>query len=860
MTMHVTPAEAMRTTPLLAAPVQARSHIRDIADAPLPRAYIVGAAGSGKTALLRHLRDLLSSRGAVFHLLDDRLDPVSVPLSEVLIVDGLHLLDEARTEGVLRRAQNPDASIVVATRPWPRSSAGSAIARRLGADSPSIVLGPATRAEVVDLLEAQGRTLPPACIDAILALTGGLGWLVARAIDAHDTARCTDPLGHADLWRSVEAHVSHRLDLIDDARLAHFLEVLALVRDGHAGPEGEQVSDLIAQGHAEGLLLRNGTMVPVVRSAIREALPPQRLADLGADAVDEIAAAVAAGDEPSRAWVRAAGDPRLGASLAERGDHLLQTDPARAADLYDLAAKCGFAARDLDLHRAMAAWRTGDLDGAAGFVDASWPETDPARRMALADVSAACWAARGMMSTGSDVYSLLPTTDGVTSAKAALAHVAAGSPERLADGQTSVAAGGTELSGSMSTLSIAMRELRSGLCASLDALPTSRALTHLVRASELHTAARVSDPLPELPAVVAASVALGYGDLATVRRVIDGAVAGSQGGQWALRRLLLWQAWMAIQGERPTDARQALQRAEQLPPPTSPRDELLRQSVLVSLARRYADMASLEAAWSEAMPGVRHVEVDLYTILPLSSLICAAARVGDATTLHPHFVSALDILGRLGEPPLWSAHLRWAGVQQGIVLNRPEMLKPHARALVAAAAHSPLASAMARAGGVWVAVLGGSVDPDAVEAAGRSLAAAGLAWDGARLAAHGARRTDDRKVSSRLLSCARELHPPDVTPRPERAEREEAGATPSAHAVGVALSEREAEVGRLVLEGRTYAEIGAAMFISPRTVEHHVAHIKRRLSVTSRSDLMAKLRVSVELATTTQGSSRRVIS
>lgn len=856
--MHVTPAEAMRTTPLLAAPVQARSHIRDIADAPLPRAYIVGAAGSGKTALLRHLRDLLSSRGAVFHLLDDRLDPVSVPLSEVLIVDGLHLLDEARTEGVLRRAQNPDASIVVATRPWPRSSAGSAIARRLGADSPSIVLGPATRAEVVDLLEAQGRTLPPACIDAILALTGGLGWLVARAIDAHNTARCTDPLGHADLWRSVEAHVSHRLDLVEDGRLAHFLEVLALVRDGHAGPEGEQVSDLIAQGHAEGLLLRNGTMVPVVRSAIREALPPQRLADLGADAVDEIAAAVAAGDEPSRAWVRAAGDPRLGASLAERGDHLLQTDPARAADLYDLAAKCGFAARDLDLHRAMAAWRVGDLDGASGFVDASWPETDPAHRMALADVSAACWAARGMMSTGGDVYSLLPTTDDATSIKAALAHVAAGSADRL--GRSSGAPGGADAPGSLSTLSIAMRELDSGLRASLNVAPTSRALTHLVRASELHTAARNCDPIPELPAVVAASVALGYGDLATAARVIDGAVAGAQGGQWALRRLLLWQAWMAIQGERPTDARQSLRRAEQLPPPTSPRDELLRQSVLVSLARRYADMASLEAAWEEAKPGVRHVEVDLFTVLPLSSLICAAARVGDATTLHPHFVSALDILGRLGEPPLWSAHLRWAGVQQGILLNRPEMLKPHARALVAAAAHSPLASAMARAGGVWVAVLGGSVDPDAVEAAGRSLAAAGLAWDGARLAAHGARRTEDRKVSSRLLSCARELHPQDVTPRPESAEPEAAGATTSPHAVGIALSEREVEVGRLVLEGRTYAEIGEVMFISPRTVEHHVAHIKRRLSVTSRSDLMAKLRVSVNLATTTENSSRRVIS
>ncbi|MHA6525274.1 LuxR C-terminal-related transcriptional regulator [Tessaracoccus sp. G1721] len=854
--MHVTPSEALRT-PLLAAPGQARSHIRDISEAPRPRAYIVGAAGSGKTALLRQLRDLLGARGAVFHVLDERMDPASVPPSEVLIVDGLHLLDAARVEAVRLRAQDPEAALVVATRPWPRSSAGSAIARRLGADSPSIVLGPATRSEVVDLLKEQGRTLSSACIDAILALTGGLGWLVARAIDAHDSGPCTDPLRHADLWRSVEAHVSHRLDLLDDGRLAHFLELLALVRDGHAGPDGEDVSDLIAQGYAEGLLLRNGTMVPVVRSAIREALPPQRLADLGADAVDEIAAAVAAGDEPSRAWLLAAGDARLGASLAEHGDHLLQADPERAADLYDLASKYGFAGRDLNLHRAMAAWRVGDLDAAAGFVDASWPQADPAQRMALADVSAACWAARGMMSTGSDVYSLLTTTDGETSVKATIADVAAGSAERLADVRHSVS---PDEAGSMSTLSIALRELESGLRASLDAAPSSSALTHLVRASELHTAARTSDPVPELPAVVAASVALGSGDLATARRVIDGAVAGSQGGQWAHRRLLLWQAWIAIQGERPTDARQALQRAETLPPPTSPRDELLRQSVLVSLARRYADMASLEAAWAEAMPGVRHVEVDLYTILPLSSLICAAARVGDATTLHPHFVSALDILGRLGEPPLWSAHLRWAGVQQGIVLNRPEMLKPHARALVAAAAHSTLASAMARAGGVWVAVLGGSVDPDAVETAGRSLAAAGLAWDGARLAAHGARRTDDRKVSSRLLSCARELHPQDVTPRPERVTPEPSGAPAAPHAAGVPLSEREVEVGRLVLEGRTYAEIGEVMFISPRTVEHHVAHIKRRLSVTSRSDLMAKLRVSVELATTTQTSSRRAIS
>ena len=67
-----------------------------------------------------------------------------------------------------------------------------------------------------------------------------------------------------------------------------------------------------------------------------------------------------------------------------------------------------------------------------------------------------------------------------------------------------------------------------------------------------------------------------------------------------------------------------------------------------------------------------------------------------------------------------------------------------------------------------------------------------------------------------------------------------------AGAEGNPLSERELDVARLVLQGKTYAEIGEAIFISPRTVEHHVASIKRRLEATSRSDLIAKLRLTIE--------------
>ena len=57
------------------------------------------------------------------------------------------------------------------------------------------------------------------------------------------------------------------------------------------------------------------------------------------------------------------------------------------------------------------------------------------------------------------------------------------------------------------------------------------------------------------------------------------------------------------------------------------------------------------------------------------------------------------------------------------------------------------------------------------------------------------------------------------------------------------LSEREWEVADLVLAGLTYKQIGDRLFISAKTVEHHVARMRQRLGATSRSDLLAQLRV-----------------
>jgi len=52
------------------------------------------------------------------------------------------------------------------------------------------------------------------------------------------------------------------------------------------------------------------------------------------------------------------------------------------------------------------------------------------------------------------------------------------------------------------------------------------------------------------------------------------------------------------------------------------------------------------------------------------------------------------------------------------------------------------------------------------------------------------------------------------------------------------LTEREAEVLRLIALGHTNAEIGERLFLSVRTVESHRAHIQQKLRLSSRAELV----------------------
>jgi len=64
-------------------------------------------------------------------------------------------------------------------------------------------------------------------------------------------------------------------------------------------------------------------------------------------------------------------------------------------------------------------------------------------------------------------------------------------------------------------------------------------------------------------------------------------------------------------------------------------------------------------------------------------------------------------------------------------------------------------------------------------------------------------------------------------------------AVPAARAAGVSdgLTAQEAQVARLAREGLSNPEIGARLFISPRTAQYHLSHVFIKLGITSRSQL-----------------------
>lgn len=809
-------------------------------DRPI-RGVIVGPAGSGKSAALRLVRDELRARGIQTTAALAAPPATSAAAARpVVLIDDAHLLPDAEIDALAAYAADPDASLVVAHRPN-GTAALLRLSARLEDGVPPILLGEVTAEQI-----GEATRIPLHCAQALVRQTGSLTWLTAAAVDAHDAGTCDVDPAHRDLTRGLRGIIAHRLDHFDISTRAA-IEMLCLFDPaGLAGaqPEAGTWDDTISAGRAAGLLGPNGTPPPAVRAAVRAVIPAHRLVALVAAAGAET---TASDDEDwsDADWTDHATAPAAGtrtARLIARADAARTDDPARALALYREALIAGAEPRDLGIRYGIASLSTGDLDSAAACFDRMLHSADDDEAADAAAAAIAVWAARGALAAGATG---LAGADADADADADAAGGMPSSVSPVAYSRMALAAVGAGTApppvpafppGVNDTLMVASEALGTALAASLGD-DVVAAVDGLLLASELYSATHSDFPLVEPPAVVAAAAALAIGALPVAAAVLDAAVHAQQCGPWARPRLRLWQAWIAIHAARPDEARAHLDRALDCGVALQPRDRLILAACEVALARRYAHTAEVQTVFREASRHLLRRRFDTFLHPFLGELMLASVRVGSPEAVDRHYAAALGDLERLGSPPLWAPPLRWSGVQRGIMRGRPDELAPHARALLAAAAHSPFAAQLAVAGRTWTDVLAGRVDAAVVESAAQALAQQGLAWDGARLAAHGAARTDDRHAAAQLLACARDLHPKQVLGS-EPATAPVPIATPD----GSALSTRELEVARLVVRGKTYVEIGQTLFISPRTAEHHIARIRRRLDASSRSDLLTKLR------------------
>lgn len=233
--------------------------------------------------------------------------------------------------------------------------------------------------------------------------------------------------------------------------------------------------------------------------------------------------------------------------------------------------------------------------------------------------------------------------------------------------------------------------------------------------------------------------------------------------------------------------------------------------------------------------------MDLYSLLPLGEMSVVASRLQDGHRITAQLDQANQLLEGLKRPALWSAAFHWYGVHAAILAEKPADLIPHADALVSASHHSRYAAVLATAGQAWLRVLQDDVDPSVVLRSVHSLQQVGLPWDASRLAAQAAARTTDRNAMLLLLQTARSAQRfglSEVTPSASSS----TGQSNKNGRGGTQLSEREWEVAHLVLHGNSYREIGERLFISPKTVEHHVARIRRRIGAESRAEMLETLR------------------
>ncbi|BBX98551.1 helix-turn-helix transcriptional regulator [Mycobacterium lacus] len=800
------------TEPGTEIPPSAREAIRALANAATAPAKVLisGGIGTGKTTVLAAARDGLRRAGLTVLARPPRDDD---PPDAALVVDDAQLLTDAELSDLADRAADPRATVVVAAEAQEQRAALRALTTVIERDGSRIALGP----------------LPVA--DHLLDCTAGLPFLVhAVSAGAQSPAqlakfalierlrRHDDPtldtllimslsqeLGTADVAAALAISAADARGLVDRARAS------GLVEPSHTAAFLRSVHDAVAQ------IVGNAHHHEVETALLRTQF------DMSAVSPD---LALRLSEHGLR-------DDRL-ADLLTRHAAQARGRSERAARLYRAAIDAGATGLTARLADALAL--SGDCAAAAALADDLLASSNSVERAAAVRIAGSVAAHEGNAGQAAELFGWLgPYPDAVVGAAAAIALAGTG------DLASARAALRLKDAGPPTMAARASRSLAEGLLMTMDR-PYPAAMTRLGQA--IAAERTMTEVIPDSPAALVALAAIHAGDPVRARSVIGRAVCAGDDALFRRRHLLL-SGWIKMQdGQLPWASADAVAAASG---DLRRRDTLWAAALQTAIARRGGDAGALQNHWYAAMEVLAEYSVDLFTLLPLGELWIAAARMRQLDQMRHTLDQAFSLLESLGNPALWSVPLHWAGVHAGIVANSPEAVAPHGQALSGAAVGSALARALSGAGRTWLRVLADQVDPAEVTAAARALSHVGLTADATRLAGQAALQTPDARVSGAMLQLARDLKlsagPTEMAGETPDEEPATGSPPPPRHPpAGSPLSDREREVAELLLLGMPYRDIGGQLFISAKTVEHHVARIRRRLGAGSRSEMLSMLR------------------
>ncbi|MDR7301758.1 LuxR C-terminal-related transcriptional regulator [Haloactinomyces albus] len=810
-------------------------------------AGIQGSGGYGKTALLARLARIYRDAGITVY--DTTALPAD-PSDAAVLVDDAHRIDEATLRTLEELAENSATRLVVAYRPWPRSEALAALVGALGRRLQPILLRELNRGEIAEQAEtALGAPVTSDLVEHLRSRTGGVPRLVSRLLSAVDSGDI-DSDGNPGMPQAVLDRFHHDLDQFG-GHARDCLVAVALGATAHPAllasaldVESTAVTEAMSAVRASGLVDAHDGLLPVARDAVLALTPWQRrlevLRRLIRMQLDRGGSVLALVQPLLGAESALLSEPTMAAAFEKAGDEAWVNSPELAVRLFDAAVSAGTAVTSVAARRARAAAAAGDLDEALRTADQVIVDDAIADRDLGIRVAAAVLAHRGLLARSTELcrWSVEHVRWSGDVAFAVLGMTGTGRLEEAGQLLRSPADVGppTTLSGAAAQLAEGMHESVTG--------SATTALSTLVRSASLSESIGRTVLLPDTPAAVASVVALHCGEFDVAESTLDRAIESGTGGALLRTRHHLLSAWVPLLRGDTMTARNKLAGVYDDAGALATRDRLVAIAIEAGIANRDNDMTALADVRSRARKIFAEHPVDLFTMLPLGELVVATARLRDQEWLTPYLREARYLLGDLGTPPLWSAMLHWKCLQAAVVLEQHDRAREHAAALEGMAHHTPLSTAMSDGAQVWLNILAGEVDQSETERAARSLHSAGLVWDGANLAGQAAVRTTDRRVMPALLECARTLQ--GKAPRPQKLPAAGRGSGSASAGGADLLSDREREVAELVLAGYTYKQVGKRLFISAKTVEHHIGRIKQRLGSTTREEMLTRLRALVD--------------